>query len=325
MDILELLADGQLHSGVELAQKLGVSRTTVSNYINQWIERGLAIETVSGKGYRLPYTITWLDKEKIQQGLSLSSQQRISQFQLFRIIGSTNDEAAKRIASSQQSGVVCIAEMQEAGRGRRGRAWLSPVGANFYGSVAWIYGQGFAVVEGLSLAVGVAVIEALADLGVQGLSLKWPNDILWHGQKLGGVLIEMTGEVDGSCQVVLGLGINVKLPLHYRQQIEQPVADIYSILGQDINRQQLTAKLIEALVSLLAEYEQTGFAPWQQRWLQYDAFANQQVKILGLTPVIEGIARGIDERGALLVQTTDGRIITIHGGEVSLRQSEQLS
>lgn len=320
MDILRLLSDGQFHSGVQLAEIIGVSRTTISNRIAQWQERGVQIDSVTGKGYRLQMPIQWLDRQAILDYIPTNLSRYIQSFTVPAQVSSTNDIVADLLATHHQSGVVCVAEMQLSGRGRRGRDWLSPPAGNFYGSVGWVFKDGFSVVEGLSLAVGVAVINALTSVGASELQLKWPNDILWRGQKLGGVLIEMTGEVGGPCQVVVGVGINLQLSEKIKQEILQPVVDLKSICAAPVDRQQLTAAIISQLIALLADYSNTGFAAWHQQWLSYDAFANQQVTILGLQSPIEGVAKGVDERGALLIQTVND-LVCIHGGEVSLRHA----
>jgi BirA family biotin operon repressor/biotin-[acetyl-CoA-carboxylase] ligase len=321
MEILRLLADGQFHSGVHLAEALGVSRTTISNRIGQWQERGLAIDCVSGKGYRLAQPLELLDKELLRSLLPEDIQQQMSLLTVPVLVSSTNDVVTEALNQQKKSGIVCIAEMQQAGRGRRGRTWLSPPAGNFYGSVGWIFRQGFDVLEGLSLAVGVAVIQALEAAGATGLSLKWPNDILWQQQKLGGVLIEMSGEAGGPCQVVIGVGVNLHLPAQIKSRIDQACVDLVTVCGTPINRHQVSAAIIASLIRLLAHYAEQGFAGWRQQWLQYDAFANQAVTVLGGQTPITGIACGVDERGALLINR-QGALVTIHGGEVSLRRQE---
>lgn len=323
MDILRLLSDGQFHSGVQLAKTLGVSRTTISSRITQWTERGFAIDKITGKGYRLHTPIQWLNKELIWSGIPSSIQQYIHHLDTPLYVSSTNDEVAKYLAKNNQSGVVCIAEWQAAGRGRRGREWLSPPAGNFYGSVGWIFKDGFSAIEGLSLAVGVAIIKALQSVGADNLQLKWPNDILHNGQKLAGILIEMTGEVGGACQVVIGVGVNLQLPEAIKEQIMQPVTDLYCVCDRAVDRQQVTAAIISELITLLVDYHKTGFLAWQQDWIAYDAFKNQAVTILGLQEPLHGIARGVDERGNLLLDTEMG-LIQIYGGEVSLRQAQSI-
>lgn len=321
MELLSLIADGKFHSGEALAQQLDVSRTTISKKIKHWQQCGLDIDVVHGKGYRLQQPIDWLDQTSIWQAIPHRVQTLINHLDIQTIVSSTNDVVSQQLQHQKKSGMVCIAEMQQAGRGRRGRTWFSPPAGTFYGSVGWLFSEGFQVLEGLSLAIGVAVIEALEDCGIHGLSLKWPNDILWHGKKLGGVLIEVNAEMDGVCAVVVGVGVNLSLPQAIKQQIEQPTVDVKEILGQCVNRQQITAALISRIVSLLQGYAQQGFAAWQTKWQRYDALYGQEVEVLGLAQTITGIAQGIDKQGALMINTTTGQQL-ISGGEVSLRKKE---
>lgn len=318
MELLTLLADGQFHSGVDLAKQLNVSRTTISKRVADWQLLGLDIDTVTGKGYRLQTPIDWLNQAKIYDFLPDNSQNLISEFSIQQIISSTNDFVAQSLQKKSQSGVVCLAEMQSAGRGRRGRTWLSPPAGTFYGSVGWVFNEGFQVVEGLSLAIGVAVIRALTACGVEGLQLKWPNDIVWNGKKLGGILIEMNAEVGGSCQVVVGVGINLALPQTVKKKIDQQVVDLREICPT-LNRQQVTAALIEHIVLVLSDYNIQGFQAYRSIWQQYDALWGLPVNVLGLAQTIEGIGAGIDEQGAFLIQTATG-IEAISGGEVSIRK-----
>lgn len=318
MELLALLADGQFHSGVDLAKQLNVSRTTISKRVADWQALGLDIDTVTGKGYRLHTPIDWLNQQQIFQYIPSPIQALISEFVIYPVISSTNDAVAQSLQKKSQSGVVCLAEMQSAGRGRRGRTWLSPPAGTFYGSVGWVFNEGFQVVEGLSLAIGVAVIQALNTCGVEGLQLKWPNDIVWQGKKLGGILIEMNAEVGGSCQVVVGVGINLALPQTVKKQIDQEVIDLREI-NPNINRQQITATIVSHLLLVLSDYAVQGFKAYRQTWKSYDALLGVPVKVLGLTQNIEGIGAGIDEQGAFLIKTATG-IEAISGGEVSIRK-----
>jgi BirA family biotin operon repressor/biotin-[acetyl-CoA-carboxylase] ligase len=321
MDILRLLSDGQFHSGVQLAEIMGVSRTTISKRITQWTAHGLVIDSVIGKGYRLHSPIQWLDKGLIWSAIPKAIQQHISIFETHSYVSSTNDVVATYLSKNTQSGVVCITEMQGAGRGRRGREWLSPPAGNFYGSIGWIFEEGFSAIEGLSLAIGVAVVKALESMGARDLQLKWPNDVLYRGHKVAGVLIEMTGEADGACHVVIGVGVNLHLPEAVKQQITQPVTDLYTICGQVIDRQLITAAIVSELIALLIDYHKTGFTKWHDEWLKYDAFKDQSVVIIGMQEPINGIAQGVDERGNFLLETKSG-LMHICGGEVSLRQAK---
>ncbi|HQV79702.1 MAG: bifunctional biotin--[acetyl-CoA-carboxylase] ligase/biotin operon repressor BirA [Agitococcus sp.] len=321
MELLLLIADAKFHSGEALAQQLGVSRTTISKKIKHWQQCGLDIDVVHGKGYRLQQPIEWLNQQAIWQAIPQHIQASIHHLDIQAIVSSTNDVVAQQLQNQKKSGMVCIAEMQQAGRGRRGRTWFSPPAGTFYGSVGWLFSDGFQVLEGLSLAIGVAVIEALESCGVHDLSLKWPNDILWHGKKLGGVLIEVNAEMDGVCAVVVGVGVNLSLPQAIKQQIQQPSVDIKEITGQRVNRHQITAALISHIVSLLQGYAQQGFNAWHKKWQSYDALYGQEVEVLGLAQAITGTAQGIDKQGAFIINTATG-LQFISGGEVSLRKKE---
>lgn len=320
MELLRILSDGAFHSGVELAQQLGVSRTTISKRVAEWNAQGIAIHAVNGKGYRLNEPWQLLEASSIQQALTPDVRAMLEQMQLSFQLPSTNDQAMQLLQQGRQR-VVCVADMQTQGRGRRGRQWLSPPGGNFYGSFGWQFREGFGALEGLSLATGVAVVQALESVGATGLQLKWPNDILAHGRKLGGVLIEMGGEFAGPCHAVVGIGVNLKLPAHVLESIDQPATDLWSICSTPPQRNQLVAALINQVCQMLVSFTTTGLAPWREKWMQLDVCRDQPVTILGLQQPLQGIARGIDAQGALCIETAAGLQI-LHGGEVSLRRGE---
>jgi BirA family biotin operon repressor/biotin-[acetyl-CoA-carboxylase] ligase len=190
-----------------------------------------------------------------------------------------------------------------------------------YLSAVWEFTGGAAALEGLSLAVGVVVVEALAQLGVGSVQLKWPNDVLSDGHKLAGILIEMVGDASGLCQVVVGIGINVAIPPAIGNEIDQPWIDVNTIAGKKISRNALVSHLLNRLLPMLARFESDGFPAYWQRWSELDAFQGQQVVVrLGLDTVT-GIAAGVDTTGSLLLDTALGRR-HFNGGEVSLRRAD---
>jgi BirA family biotin operon repressor/biotin-[acetyl-CoA-carboxylase] ligase len=195
---------------------------------------------------------------------------------------------------------------------------VSPYGSNLYLSLLWEFSQGAAALEGLSLAVGVAVARSLRACGVPVVQLKWPNDILCDGAKLGGVLLEMSGDAAGSCRVVIGIGLNVAMPDGAASAIDQAWTDLRSQCNQPPGRNQLLAALLDELLPLLADFEQQGFAHWRDEWLSLDAFPNKAVVLNTGTAQLAGVARGVDERGALRLETESG-IQSVYGGEISLR------
>lgn len=320
--LLPLLASGEYCSGQVLADALGVSRTAIWKQLNALSELGLEIETVKGRGYRIPGGIDLLDEARIRSALSPAAAKLLNHLALLETIDSTNAEAMRQLESGAATGLVCTAEQQSAGRGRRGRTWVSPFARNLYLSVAWHYHQGAAVLEGLSLAVGVAVARALAAHGLPPVQLKWPNDVICAGAKLGGVLLEMTGDAAGACQVVVGVGLNVAMPGAAATGIDQAWTDIETVSGGvQPGRNILLAALLNELLPLLAAFEQEGFAPWREEWLALDAFADQSVVLHTGAEDLAGIARGVDARGALQLETANAGIQSIYGGEISLRRA----
>lgn len=317
---LALLADGEFRSGQDLADSLGVSRTAVWKQLNKLsAETGLEIESVKGRGYRIPGGIDLLDADAVNADLSSEAASLLSSLVLLESVDSTNAELMRYAASGPVAGLVCSAEQQTAGRGRRGRQWVSPFASNLYMSLAWEFEQGAAALEGLSLAIGVAVARALENCGLPAVQLKWPNDILYKGAKLGGVLLEMTGDAAGTCQVVVGVGLNVSMPKSAAGAIDQDWTDIATASGgAPAERNTLLAALLNELLPLVAGFEAAGFAPWREAWQALDAFAGAEVILHAGPRQTAGVARGVDERGALLLETTTG-VQPIYGGEISLR------
>ena len=320
--LLPLLASGEFRSGQELAAALGVSRTAVWKQLNKLAGLGLEIESVKGRGYRIPGGIDLLDAAAVRAALAPNAASLLSRLELLESVDSTNAQALRRIEQGVGAGYVCSAEQQSAGRGRRGRSWVSPFARNLYVSLAWQYQQGAGALEGLSLAVGVAVARALAACRLPAVQLKWPNDVLAGGAKLGGVLLEMTGDAAGACQVVVGVGLNVAMPAAAAGGIDQAWTDIRTFSGGEYpGRNALLGALLNELLPLLASFEQTGFAPWREAWEALDAHAGRPVVLHSGERQLAGTARGVDDRGALQLETAAGGVQAVFGGEISLREA----
>ncbi|MCB1687216.1 MAG: bifunctional biotin--[acetyl-CoA-carboxylase] ligase/biotin operon repressor BirA [Halioglobus sp.] len=321
--LLPLLADGEFRSGQELADLMGVSRTAVWKQVNRIAaESGIEIESVKGKGYRIPGGIDLLDADRVRGALGERARSLLTRLEIQGSVDSTNSEVLRWVAQSGSSGLVCSAEQQTAGRGRRGRQWVSPYASNLYLSLLWEFSQGAAALEGLSLAVGVAVARALRACGVTAVQLKWPNDVLYDGAKLGGILLEMSGDAAGTCRVVIGVGLNVAMPREAAGAIDQAWTDVRSVsAGQPPGRNRLLAELLNELLPLAADFEQQGFAHWRDEWQALDAFAGEPVVLHTGSGQLAGVARGVDERGALQLETTTG-VQSVYGGEISLRAAQ---
>lgn len=316
-DLLAELADGHFHSGQALADAQSISRTAIWKQVSALTELGLEIERVRGKGYRLIGGIELLDESLIRNGVSPEAALMLRTLSVFRRIDSTNTELLRR-AGDPLGAQVCLAESQSAGRGRRGRGWVSPFGSSIYCSVSWQFSGGIEVLEGLSLAVGVILCESLEEFGVDSLELKWPNDVLRDGRKLAGILVEMTGDASGPCTAVIGMGVNVSVPQRVAGSIEKPWSDLSDVAEAGVSRNAIISRLLSRLLPALDNYEEAGFDFWRSRWMSRDAYADSEVYIESGGEYTSGVARGVNTQGALMLETEAG-LKPVHGGEVSLR------
>jgi BirA family biotin operon repressor/biotin-[acetyl-CoA-carboxylase] ligase len=232
--------------------------------------------------------------------------------------GSTNADLLAR-APGLAAPVLLVAENQTAGRGRAGRSWLSSSGGSLTFSLAWHFDGGPQRLAGLPLAVGVALAESLARLGVQ-VQLKWPNDLLKDGNKLAGILIETQAAPAGGTWTVIGVGLNLVMPDELEEQIGRTVAAVPWLAQMD--RDALMAALLDGLAASLREFAGAGFGAFAARWNLRHAYQGQTVRIIDHGAVLhEGVAAGVDDGGRLLLDTDAGRI-TIVAGDVSLRVKE---
>lgn len=321
--LIKAFCDGQWHSGEDLAQSLGLSRAAVWKRLKSLEVYGLQFESQAGKGYRLSQPLELLDEKRIQKQLSESQQAQLSDLIILTQTDSTNQYLSEHASQSQlQSPSVCFAEYQSAGRGRRGRQWQSPFGANLYCSFLWRFDEMPAELSTLSLAVGVAIVESLASLGVKGVGIKWPNDLLAEGRKVGGILIEHSGESGGPCRVIVGVGINYAMTDQQAKDVEQPWVSLQG-LAQEKNtalpsRNALAGSLVSTLLDCLSEFSVTGFAGFRSRWSDHDVTQGQQVRIEQKGEWKQGEALGIDKDGAFLVRIRGERQRFV-SGDVSLR------
>ncbi|EKP4478759.1 bifunctional biotin--[acetyl-CoA-carboxylase] ligase/biotin operon repressor BirA [Cronobacter dublinensis] len=313
LTLISLLADGDFHSGEQLGEKLGMSRAAINKHIQTLRDWGIDVFTVPGKGYSLPGPIHLLDETFIHSHIKSGS------VTVLPVIDSTNQYLMDRL-SELDSGDACIAEYQQAGRGRRGRKWFSPFGANLYLSMYWRLEQGPAAAIGLSLVIGIVMAEVLHELGADQVRVKWPNDLYLNDRKLAGILVELTGKTGDAAQIVIGAGINLAM-----RQVESDIVNQGWInlqeAGIKVDRNTLAVRLIEKLRSSLREFEQEGLAPFLARWEKLDNFIHRQVKLIIGEREIYGISRGIDNQGALLLEQ-NGVIKPWVGGEISLRSAE---
>lgn len=311
--LIQGLADGLWHSGESLARLLGVSRAAVWKRLQGLEELGLEVESRHGKGYRFRQSLELLHLEAIRQGLTAES--RLQDLRLMPSIDSTNTW----LMQQDSAPAAVFAEYQRAGRGRRGRNWVSPFGANLYFSLAWRFDAIPPQLPALSLAIGVVLAETL---GLGGIGLKWPNDLLWQGRKLAGILIEHRGEAAGPCRVVIGVGLNHSMTARQGVAVEQDWVSLEEVCGMEgralPGRNELAGRLLNALLDGLEQFAGTGFDGFHDRWSAYDVSRNKPVRLLQDKADVQGVAQGVDRNGALLVQVR-GERQRFFSGEISLR------
>lgn len=319
---LRALSDGAFHSGEDIAGTLGVTRSAVWYGIRDISAAGFAVEKVRGRGYRLREPASLLDAGAVCSHWSAKTPWSV---EICNRVDSTNAELLRRSAQGANSGLVLAAEVQTAGRGRRGRVWHSRIGSTLTFSVLWRFAQGTRELAGLSLAVGVALARAVQAAGATQARLKWPNDVVLPSGKLAGILIEMNGDLLGPSAAVIGVGVNVRQDACIGAVVEQPVADLESVVGQPLDRNRLLAGLLEALAEVIGVFSAQGFAALREEWQQYHAYQDRSVSLIRPDgSIFSGIARGVDEDGALQIETAHG-LERIHSGEVSLRASGMAS
>jgi BirA family biotin operon repressor/biotin-[acetyl-CoA-carboxylase] ligase len=314
---LRALADGAFHSGEDIARALGVTRSAVWYGIRDITGAGFRVEKVRGRGYRLERAVSLLDAERVRGGLGAQRDDIV--LEVCDTVDSTNTRLMLRAAQNARSGLALAAEAQSAGRGRRGRTWQSGIASTLTFSLLWRFAQGARELAGLSLAVGVALARALRVAGASQVRLKWPNDVVLPAGKLAGILIEMQGDVLGPSAAVIGIGVNVRPDPRVRAAVDQPVADLETTAGAAVDRNALLALLLTELSAVLERFAAGGFAPLRGEWQALHAHQDQPVRLaLPDGRVIGGIARGVADDGALLLETADG-VARHHSGEVSLR------
>ena len=316
--ILDILKDGNFHSGGSLGEQLGVSRTAIWKQLQKLEDMGLPVESVKGTGYRVANGLELLAKTSIVKHLCNAKAQIPRRIEILKSVDSTNKYLHEQTDADYSKAVV-FAERQTSGRGRRGKAWVSPFAANIYMSILWDFEQGAQALEGLSLGVGVAVRRALVELGIGNVGLKWPNDIYIGDKKLGGILLEMIGDPAGQCSVIVGVGINVAMPSKNTVDIDQPWTDLNSESAMPVSRNKLAANLTDHIFQLLDSFEVIGFGHYRDEWQDADAFNGRQGTIQTPRDAISGTIVGVDNRGAVQLRLPNGEVQSFIGGELSLR------
>ena len=313
---LKCLSHEAFRTGPEIAATLGISRATLSNSLKHTEQFGVSIYKVQGRGYRLAQSLDWLAYSQIIEALGAMA--KFFNVEVVDVSPSTNTALMDRAARGAPSGTVVAAEFQSDGRGRRGRSWFAPLCGGVMFSLLWRFNQGAAQLSCLSLAVGVAVARTLRELGLEDVQLKWPNDILHQFHKLGGVLIELSGDVLGPTYAVIGIGINSRLDESSLSKINQAATDLESLMETPPRRSVVLGKLLAQLGAVLPQFETEGFAPFRDEWHAFHAYQNRPVRmLLPRNTIEEGVVTGVAGDGSLLLEQPNG-ITRYTVGEISL-------
>ena len=307
--ILACLHHERFVSGEVIAQSLSLTRAAINQHIDALKDYGIEIYSVKGRGYKLANPVSLVNESHLVNGIE-------GRCFYFDETTSTNAFMLGH-ASELKSGDICIAEYQSAGRGRRGRQWLSPYAHHIYASMFWRLNNDISHASGLSLVVGCSIVKSLADFGVEGLGLKWPNDIYLDHKKLAGILVEVSNSSAQKTELVIGFGINMSMSVEQGELIDQPWNDLSGLVNMP-DKTELLIKLHKTLKADLQLFEQKGLEAFLDRWNKFDLFIGREVSLLMAPNSVNGICRGIDEQGALLLENEQG-LTRYLGGEISLR------
>lgn len=317
--VLKLLSHKEFVSGQKIAASLSISRTAVNKHITTLKHYGIDIYQVRGKGYKLAKPVELLSTDAIAQALIPISGLNASNTFYFPVIGSTNDFLCDNKLFNKFPLALCVADYQEQGRGRLGRRWQSSMGANLTFSMSVSFKLPIQRVSTLSLRVGVAIAEAISQLVSVDIELKWPNDLYYRGRKLGGILIQLVGGAKGQTSAIIGIGINIgSQPANITT--EYGVTSLNEIANLQVSRVDLLANIIAMLQKQFQQLSDAQEQDFIAQWSKYDMLANNPLEFIQQQSKESGVGMGIDANGGYKVKMADNEIVTLYGGEISIRK-----
>ncbi len=318
--LIKILNDGKFHSGTDLGAKLNISRNAIWKHLNRLSELGIQIESTSSQGYHLQHPLVFLDAKNIRKNFKYQGNLKLGKIDIFSNIKSTMDFLKIDKISDLNIIDICLAETQTEGRGRFGRNWHSPFASNIYFSCRWTLNKDVTQLAGLSLVIGLALIDTLIELEIdKDLAIKWPNDICWQEKKLAGILLEINATGHSITQIIIGIGINVNMPSPAEKIINRPWAAINQIMKADQDRNKIIGVMLSHLLKNLSRFADDGLTPFLPEWTKYDLLYDRNIVLENGQQKISGIAKGIDQFGQLILQQTDGKFHTYSAGETTIK------
>lgn len=316
--LIELLNDGNYHSGSSIGASMQLTRSMVWKLINQLKAQSIEIASIKGKGYRLMQPIKFLHSQQIKNYISHETCRSKVNIELFDSLPSTNLYLSKASYPSEKI-LICLAEAQTAGQGRLQRPWHSPFASNIYFSGSWSFGTNISKLAGLSLVIALAIVRMLASAGItQHIHIKWPNDILHQGKKLAGVLIQAMTDTQSMTQAIIGIGINVNMTQDPHAHISQPWTSMQNILGKALDRNFLVGMLINELFQTIELFNAHGLSCLLPEWQHYDYLSGKTIRLNNQNKQIIGQATGINEVGEIMIKHANGKIFSYCAGEATI-------
>lgn len=314
LDIVSTLSDGEYHDGTSLGEQLNITRSAVWKVIKKLEHYGVSIDSVKGKGYALKSPLVLLEAKPIQQNLTTK---KAVVLEVLEKIDSTNNYL-KTLPPTKQVH-VCLAEQQLAGKGRLNREWYSPFGQNLYCSYLYPIQKDVSELAGLSLVVGLAMQATVKAYSAEhAVKLKWPNDLIHEGKKLGGCLVEIQAETNGFCYAIIGIGINVNMTEEALSRVDRACTSLQTLLNRYIDRNQLAAVLIDNLNTYLARFEEKGFSDFIDEWQTADSLFEQKIRLDCMGNVTEGTVAGVNALGHLLLKNPAGEVKAFSSGDTTV-------
>jgi BirA family biotin operon repressor/biotin-[acetyl-CoA-carboxylase] ligase len=311
--LVTILSDGQYHDGTSIGKSLAITRGAVWKVVQKLTAYGIKIDSIKGKGYALIEPMVLLDKKNIKKNL-----QPTIELEIFETLDSTNTYLKSFFHSAKPR--LCFAEQQTNGKGRMQRDWYSPFARNIYLSCLYPFHRDVSALSGLSLVVSLAIVETLKTFNLpKPVLVKWPNDVMYADKKLSGILIEIQAETHGMCSAIIGIGFNVNMLTDEMHQIAKPWISLREMLGEYVDRNQLSAMLINNLFAYLNDFTKFGLSKFIDQWQEVDYLRGRNIKLLNAKQTVTGNVKGIDQQGHLLIKLTDGELQTFSSGDATIQ------